>query len=134
LAESERYLPTLVRELEERLAALGLADDEIVIRMTGCPNGCARPYLAEIGLVGKGPGRYNLYLGSPFDGSRMSKLYGEDLDHAGILAALDPLFAAYAKERNPGERFGDFTVRAGIVAPTSNGPDFHVNTGPQRAA
>ena len=64
--------------------------------MTGCPNGCARPYLAEIGLVGKGPGRYNLYLGAAFDGSRLSKLYAEDLDHDGIVAALDPLFAAYA--------------------------------------
>ena len=57
--------------------------------MTGCPNGCARPYIAEIGLVGKGPGRYNLYLGGAFDGSRLSKLYAEDLDHAGIVAALD---------------------------------------------
>ena len=71
--------------------------DDIVIRMTGCPNGCARPYLAEIGLVGKGPGRYNLYLGAAFDGSRLSKLYAEDLDHDGIVAALDPLFAAYAQ-------------------------------------
>jgi sulfite reductase (NADPH) hemoprotein beta-component len=74
--------------------------------MTGCPNGCARPYLAEIGLVGKGPGRYNLYLGAAFDGSRMSKLYAEDLDHAGIVAALDPVLAAFAKEREPNERFG----------------------------
>ena len=72
---------------------MACADDDIVIRMTGCPNGCARPYLAEIGLVGKGPGRYNLYLGAAFDGSRMNKLYAEDLDHAGIVAALDPLFA-----------------------------------------
>ena len=96
LAESERYLPDLMTALDERLAAHGLADDDIVIRMTGCPNGCARPYLAEIGLVGKGPGRYNLYLGAAFDGSRLSKLYAEDLDHAGIIAALDPLFAAYA--------------------------------------
>ena len=100
LAESERYLPDLITALEERLAAHGLADDEIVIRMTGCPNGCARPYLAEIGFVGKGPGRYNLYLGAAFDGSRLSKLYAEDLDHDGIVAALDPLFAAYAHERD----------------------------------
>ena len=61
--------------------------------MTGCPNGCARPYLAEIGLVGKGPGRYNLYLGAAFDGSRLNKLYAEDLDHDGIVATLDPMFA-----------------------------------------
>ena len=76
--------------------------------MTGCPNGCARPYLAEIGLVGKGPGRYNLYLGAAFDGSRLNKLYAEDLDHAAIVAALDPIFAAYAAGRQKGERFGDF--------------------------
>ena len=115
LAESERYLPDLLTALDERLAAYGLSADDIVIRMTGCPNGCARPYLAEIGLVGKGPGRYNLYLGAAFNGSRMNKLYAEDLDHAGIVAALDPVLAAYAAERQKGERFGDFTIRAGFV-------------------
>jgi sulfite reductase (NADPH) hemoprotein beta-component len=134
LAESERYLPDLVTALEERLAAYGLGEDEIVIRMTGCPNGCARPYLAEIGLVGKGPGRYNLYLGAAFDGSRLSKLYAEDLDHAAIIAALDPIFAAYAAERQPGERFGEFVIRAGFVARSGNGPDFHANSGARRAA
>jgi sulfite reductase (NADPH) hemoprotein beta-component len=127
LAESERYLPTLLDALDERLAVHGLSADDIVIRMTGCPNGCARPYLAEIGLVGKGPGRYNLYLGAAFDGSRMNKLYAEDLDHNGIVAQLDPIFAAYAKERRAGERFGDFTIRAGYVARTVNGRDFHDN-------
>jgi len=133
LAESERYLPDLLSALDERLAAHGLAADDIVIRMTGCPNGCARPYLAEIGLVGKGPGRYNLYLGAAFDGSRLNKLYAEDLDHAGILAALDPLFAAYAAERQKGERFGDFAIRAGFVAATRNGRDFHADVGTQSA-
>jgi sulfite reductase (NADPH) hemoprotein beta-component len=132
LAESERYLPSLVTALEQRLAAHGLSEDEIVIRMTGCPNGCARPYLAEIGLVGKGPGRYNLYLGAAFDGSRLSKLYAEDLDDAAIVSGLDPLFAAYKKDRTKGERFGDFVIRAGFVAATSNGADFHARTGPQR--
>ena len=131
LAESERYLPDLVTALEARLEIHGIAD-EIVIRMTGCPNGCARPYLAEIGLVGKGPGRYNLYLGAAFDGSRLSKLYAEDLDHDGIVAALDPLFAAYAAERRPDEHFGDYAVRAGFVAATSNGRDFHADTEPRR--
>ena len=100
--------------------------------MTGCPNGCARPYLAEIGLVGKGPGRYNLYLGAAFDGSRMNKLYAEDLDHVGIVAALDPLFAAYAKERQKGERFGDYAIRAGHVAASGNGADFHANVRPYK--
>jgi sulfite reductase (NADPH) hemoprotein beta-component len=134
LAESERYLPSLISVLEERLAAHGLAEDEIVIRMTGCPNGCARPYLAEIGLVGKGPGRYNLYLGAAFNGSRLSKLYMEDVDHDGIIAALDPLFAAYSRERTEGEHFSDFVIRAGYVAQTDNGRDFHANTGAQRPA
>jgi len=129
LAESERYLPDLVTALDESLAAHGLSADDIVIRMTGCPNGCARPYIAEIGLVGKGPGRYNLYLGAAYDGSRMNKLYAEDLEHKGIVAALDPLFVAYAKDRQKGERFGDFTIRAGYVAATGNGRDFHANVG-----
>jgi len=128
LAESERYLPDLLSALDERISARGLSADDIVIRMTGCPNGCARPYLAEIGLVGKGPGRYNLYLGAAFDGSRLNKLYAEDLDHSGIVAALDPLFAAYAAERQKGEHFGDFTIRAGFVSASGNGRDFHANT------
>ena len=132
LAESERYLPTLLDALDERLASHGLSADDIVIRMTGCPNGCARPYLAEIGLVGKGPGRYNLYLGAAFDGSRLSKLYKQDVDHDGIVSALDPIFAAYAAERETGERFGDFAIRVGFVAPTSNGADFYANTGARR--
>ena len=134
LAESERYLPDLLAALDERLAAYALSADDIVIRMTGCPNGCARPYLAEIGVVGKGPGRYNLYLGAAFDGSRLNKLYREDLDHAGLVAALDPLLAAYAAERRSGERFGAFVIRAGVVAATGNGRDFHAHTGPLRAA
>jgi sulfite reductase (NADPH) hemoprotein beta-component len=132
LAESERYMPELLDALDEKLAAHGLSADGIVIRMTGCPNGCARPYLSEIGLVGKGPGRYNLYLGAAFDGSRMNKLYAEDLDHADIVAALDPLFAAYAKERQKGERFGDFVIRSGYIAASGNGAAFHANVRPYR--
>ncbi|MCW5694202.1 MAG: NADPH-dependent assimilatory sulfite reductase hemoprotein subunit [Pseudolabrys sp.] len=134
LAESERYLPSLIDALDESLGKHGLSADDIVIRMTGCPNGCARPYLAEIGLVGRGPGRYHLYLGAAFDGSRLSKLYLPDVDHDGIIAALDPLFAAYAAGREKGERFGDFVIRAGYVAKTGNGADFHANTGAQRPA
>jgi sulfite reductase (NADPH) hemoprotein beta-component len=134
LAESERYLPDLLDALDARLAAHGLSRDDIVIRMTGCPNGCARPYLAEIGLVGKGPGRYNLYLGAAFDGSRLSKLYAEDIDHAAIIRELDPLFATYAAERKAGEHFGDFVIRAGFVTRTRNGRDFHANVGAKRVA
>jgi sulfite reductase (NADPH) hemoprotein beta-component len=129
LAESERYLPSLIDALDVSLGKHGLSADDIVIRMTGCPNGCARPYLAEIGLVGKGPERYNLYLGAAFDGSRLSKLYMSDVNHDGIVAALDPLFSAYASQRDKGERFGDFVIRAGFVAKTGNGADFHANTG-----
>jgi sulfite reductase (NADPH) hemoprotein beta-component len=127
LAESERYLPDLITALDTVIAGHGLAGEEIMIRMTGCPNGCARPYLAEIGLVGTGPGRYNLYLGGAFDGSRLSKLYRKDLDHEGIVAALEPLFAAYARDRQEDERFSDFVIRAGVVQPTRSGASFHAD-------
>ncbi|MFO1071263.1 MAG: NADPH-dependent assimilatory sulfite reductase hemoprotein subunit [Geminicoccaceae bacterium] len=125
LAESERYLPGLVDALEATLDEVGLRQDEITIRMTGCPNGCARPYLAEIGLVGRGPGTYNLYLGAAFDGTRLNKLYRQDVGHEAILEALQPLLRRYALERNAGERFGDFVIRQGIVAATRSGAEFH---------
>ncbi len=128
LAESERYLPELITALEAEIEQAGLEFGEIIVRMTGCPNGCARPYLAEIGLVGTGPGTYNLYLGGAFDGTRLSKLYREDLDHAGIIAALAPLFRAYATGRDNGERFSDFVIRTGVVRPTLAGNSFHADT------
>jgi sulfite reductase (NADPH) hemoprotein beta-component len=134
LAESERYLPDLVTALEEVTDRAGLRDDDIVIRMTGCPNGCARPYLAEIGLVGRTPGKYNLYLGAAFDGSRLNKLYRQDVGHDEIVAALTPLIERYAKERAAGERFGDFVIRKGYVAPTTSGRSFHVNLSAELAA
>jgi sulfite reductase (NADPH) hemoprotein beta-component len=125
LAEAERYLPDLVTALEAVTEDCGLLTDEIVIRMTGCPNGCARPYLGEIGLVGKVPGKYNLYLGAGFDGTRLNKLYKEALTHEEIMSELTPIIQAYAKERENGERFGDFCIRAGYVQPTHQGMDFH---------
>jgi sulfite reductase (NADPH) hemoprotein beta-component len=134
LAESERYLPSLITALEDIAEKHGLSEEEIIVRMTGCPNGCARPYLAEIGFVGKGPGKYNLYLGAAFNGERLSKLYLEDVAEPEILAALDPLLGDFAKTRQAGEHFSDFVIRKGYVAATTNGPDFHVNTGPQRPA
>ncbi|MGQ4274596.1 NADPH-dependent assimilatory sulfite reductase hemoprotein subunit [Terrihabitans sp. B22-R8] len=134
LAESERYLPSLITHFEGRLAALGLENEEIVVRMTGCPNGCARPYLAEIGFVGTGPGRYNLYLGAAFNGERLSKLYQKDVNEDEALAALQPLFEDFAANREPGEHFSHFVIRQGYVAATTNGADFHQNTGPQRPA
>jgi sulfite reductase (NADPH) hemoprotein beta-component len=130
LAESERYLPSLVTRLEAELDAVGLAEAEITIRMTGCPNGCARPYMSEIGLVGRSPGLYNLYLGGAHDGSRLSKLHARDVDGDAIVAALRPIFAAYATDRTKNESFGDFVIRAGIVARTLAGLDFHENLAP----
>lgn len=125
LAESERFLPELITALEDSLDKAGLRDDDIVIRMTGCPNGCGRPYMAEIGFVGRAPGLYNLYLGAAFDGTRLNKLYAQDVGKARIVELLDPLLARYAKERNEGERFGDFVIRAGVVKPTLGGNTFH---------
>ncbi|MDQ8206627.1 NADPH-dependent assimilatory sulfite reductase hemoprotein subunit [Coraliomargarita algicola] len=129
LAESERYLPTLVSDLEVILEEAGLQNDEIVIRSTGCPNGCGRPYLGEIGLVGKVPGKYNLYLGAGFDGERLNKLYRTSVTHQQIIDELKPILLAYAKEREEGERFGDFTIRKGYVQATTAGNNFHANIG-----
>jgi sulfite reductase (NADPH) hemoprotein beta-component len=116
MAESERYLPDLVGRIETVMANHGIGDQAITIRMTGCPNGCARPYLAEIGLVGKGPGLYNLHLGAAWDGSRLNRLHSESVTEEGILETLDPLFAAYAAGRLPQEHFGDFLLREGFMA------------------
>ena len=115
LAESERYLPEFIDKLEAIFEEAGLRDDEVVVRMTGCPNGCGRPFLGEIGLVGRAPGKYNLYLGAGFAGERLNKLFGDSLNEAEILEALKPIIKSYAQQREPGERFGDFVVRMGYV-------------------
>jgi sulfite reductase (NADPH) hemoprotein beta-component len=125
MAESERYLPSLLGKLEQVLAGCGLANDAITVRMTGCPNGCARPYLAEIAFVGKSPGKYNVYLGGGFAGERLNKLYRSGLSEPEILAELTPILQRYAAERGPSERFGDFAIRAGYVAKVSAGREFH---------
>ena len=125
LAESERYLPTLVTEIEGLLEELGLYNEPIIIRSTGCPNGCGRPYLGEIGLVGKVPGKYNLYLGAGFDGERLNKLYKNSVTHEQIIECLKPIFIDYAKNRQANERFGDFTIRSGYVNATNHGNAFH---------
>ncbi len=116
MAESERYLPSLIDRIEALAEQHGISDQPINIRMTGCPNGCARPYLAEIGLVGKSTGRYNLHLGASHDGRRLNRLYREYLDEAGILEALDGLFATYAAGRRNGQSFGDFIHADGLLA------------------
>lgn len=115
MAESERYLPELVTKLERVMTDAGIGDEPIVVRMTGCPNGCVRPYLAEIGFTGRGPGLYDAYLGGAFDGSRLNKPWLDNVDEAAILERLTPIMHRYAAERHPGERFGDFVIRAGCV-------------------
>lgn len=125
MAESERYLPNLVTEIEAIAARAGIADVPIVVRMTGCPNGCARPYLAEIGFTGRAPGKYNLYLGGGFHGQRLNKLYLENVGEERILEELDGMLHHYARERAPEEHFGDFVIRAGYVPEVTAGRYFH---------
>jgi sulfite reductase (NADPH) hemoprotein beta-component len=111
LAEAQRYMPHLMTRIEGLMAKHGIAEQPIVIRMTGCPNGCARPYAAEIGFIGTSLGRYNLMLGSDVEGFRLNKLYKENLDEEAIVSELDHLFGRYVIERATGEPFGDFTMR-----------------------
>jgi sulfite reductase (NADPH) hemoprotein beta-component len=117
MAEAERYLPAITGKIESLLETHGLLDAPIILRISGCPNGCSRPYLGEIALVGKAPGRYNLMLGADHRGQRLNALYRENIDEPQILAALDPLLADYAAQRRPAEGFGDFLVRTGVVTP-----------------
>jgi sulfite reductase (NADPH) hemoprotein beta-component len=126
MAEAERYFPEFTDKVDLLLSKHGIGDQPIVMRMTGCPNGCARPYAAEIGLVGKGPGRYNLYLGAAFDGTRISKMVRENINESEILAELDGRFERFAASRQAGENFGDFLVRTNEVkAVLSSARDFH---------
>ena len=111
LAESERMLPGLVDRIEKLCGDLGLGSEEIIIRSTGCPNGCARPYTAEIGFVGKAPGRYQLWLGGNASGTRLNRVFKDVIKEADVETELRPLFTRYAQERNAGERFGDWCDR-----------------------
>ena len=114
-SEAERYLPSLIDNIDEILKENKLEKDEISIRMTGCPNGCGRPYLGEIGFVGRAPGRYNMYLGAGFSGDRLNFLYKEMLNEEQILAELGKIIPDYAKNREKNERFGDFALRKEYV-------------------
>lgn len=125
MAEAERYLPTLVDKLEVIFDEAGLREEDILIRMSGCPNGCSRPALGEIGFIGKSPGKYNMYLGASFSGDRLNKIYRENVGEEEILALLKPIIQQFAKERNDGEHFGDFVIRAGHVKAVQSGTDFH---------
>lgn len=129
MAESERYLPVLISKLESTLEEVGLASDSIVMRMTGCPNGCARPWLAEAAFVGKAYGAYNMYLGGGYHGQRLNKLYRSSIKEDEILDIMKDLLRRYSRERNTDgeepERFGDWCIRAGVIKATTDGQNFH---------
>lgn len=120
MAESERWMPTLIPQLQAILDKHGLRDEPIDLRVSGCPNGCSRPYLAEIALIGKAPGRYNLMLAGDHRGQRLNGLYRENIAEPEILAELDALLARFASERETGEHFGDYLARAKVVEPPAN--------------
>ena len=125
MAESERYLPELITKLEDCLEENGLRQDSIVMRMTGCPNGCARPWLAEVAFVGKAYGAYNMYLGGGYHGQRLNKLYKSSIQEEEILEIMKGMLKRYGMERQTGEHFGDWTIRAGYIKPTTEGKTFH---------
>ncbi|KAF2800085.1 thiamine diphosphate-binding protein [Melanomma pulvis-pyrius CBS 109.77] len=133
MAESERYLPELITKLESTIEEAGLRQDSIVMRMTGCPNGCARPWLAEVAFVGKAFGAYNMYLGGGYHGNRLNKLYRSSIKEEEILDILKPMIKHYAKDRHEGERFGDFVIRAKYIVATTHGTNFHENTGEEES-
>ncbi|MXP49642.1 assimilatory sulfite reductase (NADPH) hemoprotein subunit [Pantoea sp. Eser] len=117
MAEAERFLPAFVTKVEAIMHGHGVGDEHIVLRVTGCPNSCGRAMLAELGLVGKAPGRYNLHIGGNRIGTRIPRMYRENINENEILATIDELVGRWAKERHAAEGFGDFVIRAGIVAP-----------------
>jgi len=125
MAEAERYLPSLLDKITPILQKNSLENDDIKIRMTGCPNGCGRSIMGEIGFIGKLPGKYNMYLGGDYQGYRLAKLYKENLTETQILEELDSLLSAYANNRQENEYFGDFAIRTNIVPPSKGGAAFH---------
>lgn len=114
ITESERTLPALVDQLEKILNELGLGNERITLRMTGCPNGCARPYSSEIGLVGRAVGTYNIYLGGNLDGTRLNQLFSENVPEGNILSTLQLVFKQFKLNRKPGEAFGNFCYQIGM--------------------
>jgi sulfite reductase (NADPH) hemoprotein beta-component len=111
LAESERYLPGLIDRIEKLCDEVGLSNEEILIRSTGCPNGCARPYVAELAFVGKAPGRYQVWLGGDAKGTRINRIWKDVIKDADMENELRPVLARFATERQPGERFGNWCDR-----------------------
>ncbi len=124
LSESERAMPDVLTRIEKLLAEVGLEDEEITVRMTGCPNGCARPFTAELAFVGRAPGKYQVYVGGNAASTRLGRLYKESVKTDEIINELRPLFAQFARERLPGERFGDFCQRLAVkpAAPAQPSP------------
>lgn len=115
LAEAQRYLPSLIDKIEPLLTKYSIAEEEIILRMTGCPNGCGRSSAAEIGLIGTAYGHYNLHIGGDREGERLNTKFAENVNEEQILHTLDELFAVYVAERNKGEKFGDFSNRKWII-------------------
>jgi sulfite reductase (NADPH) hemoprotein beta-component len=115
LAEAQRYLPELMSKIEPLTKRYGIDDENIIIRMTGCPNGCGRPYAAEIGFVGTAPGLYNMHIGGDHQGERLNTKYKDSLDEKAILTTLEGLFAVFKNEKNNEEKFGDFVMRRQLV-------------------
>jgi sulfite reductase (NADPH) hemoprotein beta-component len=111
LAESERMFPGLLDRLEQLCAEVGLDGEEIIVRSTGCPNGCARPYMAELAFVGKAPGRYQIWVGGNVAGTRLNRVWKDTVKESDLEAELRPVLARYAQERRDGERFGDWAAR-----------------------
>jgi sulfite reductase (ferredoxin) len=136
LTEAERALPSVLGDLETEFARLGIDDREVTVRMTGCPNGCARPYNADIGLVGKRPGHYQIYVGGGTGGDRLVDLYAGDVALGDIVVALRPLLERYGAERREGESLGDAWQRwvrgEGREAPEA-APARHLLTGREDA-
>ena len=114
LAEAERALPTIIRQIEADLQALGLANEPLSVRMTGCPNGCARPYMGDIGIVGRTKDVYNIYIGGDMLNTRLNTLYAASVHLKDLAATVRPLLALWRDERVPGENFGDFCYRVGL--------------------
>ncbi|KAI6710725.1 hypothetical protein JHW43_006731 [Diplocarpon mali] len=134
MAESERYLPELITKLEGVIEENGMRQDSIVMRMTGCPNGCARPWLAEVAFVGKAYGAYNMYLGGGYHGHRLNKLYRSSIKEEEILEIMKPLLKRYSLEREQGEHFGDFCIRIGLIKETIEGKTFHDDVAEEESA
>lgn len=133
MAEAERYMPSLLDKVELLLKKHNLEQQPITMRMTGCPNGCARPYLAEIGLVGKGPGKYNLFLGAGHWGERLGVIYRDNIGESEILKILDELFSGYRQNKTHNEYFGDYLVRVGVVSASFSAADFHYELRTEKA-